>query len=487
MKFLFISPVESTFIGSFNIAYGIAPPLGLLYLGRILEDEGEKVDVLDFSAEEYSVEKLRRALSGVDVVGMSVVSPSIEKAQEIIQTVKEKDPEIPTIIGGPHCMILPDKALIETGADISVHGDGELVITDLKKMFLGEKTLSDIPGVFYKKDNVIKKGAPVKFLEKLDSIPFPARHLVKKYVYGRPWKPRIKGGEFTTIVTGRGCPYKCSFCSRGAVTFFQHRGRSTSDILDELRDIHSKGYKYVAFMDDSFLSNKKQAHMIFDTMIHEQLNMRIYITASRCDSADKELYQKMKRAGVIRIQFGLESGNQDVLDFYNKKTTVEKIRNAVTLSQKSGFVTCGTFILGAPFETYQHFDNTIEFAKSIPLDSVSFLPLRYMVGADLWNDAVDSGKITSDEYIITADSKRNLGQYTQQELLKYCKKANKAFYYRPNYLFNLLKYSLRKNDFSLPQIFISILASSIKRNLRFYRSNSLPKEQSQQENDTTVL
>lgn len=486
IKILLVSPVESSFIGNFNIAYGIAPPLGLLYLGRILEDDGEKVDVLDFSAEEYSAQKLRRALSSVDVVGMSVVSPSLEKAHEIIQIVKEKDPEIPTIIGGPHCMIFPEKALKETGADISVQGDGELVITELKKVFTGKKLLSEIPGVFYQKDNIIKKGAPVKFIKELDSVPFPARHLVKKYLYGKPWKPSIKKGEFTSIVTGRGCPFNCSFCSRGAVTFYQHRGRSTSGILDELRDIYVKGYKYIAFMDDSFLSNKKQAHVIFDTIISEQLDMKIYITASRCDSADKDLYQKMKRAGVIRIQFGLESGNQDVLDFYNKKTTVEKIREAVNLSQKSGFITCGTFILGAPFETYQHFDKTIEFAKSIPLDAISFLPLRYMAGADLWTDAVNNGKITSDEYIVIADSKRNLGKYTQKELLKYCKKANRAFYYRPNFVFNLLKYSLRKNDFSLPQIYISIIASSIKRSLSSLRSKSLDNIHTQQESDTVL-
>jgi anaerobic magnesium-protoporphyrin IX monomethyl ester cyclase len=421
---------------------------------------------------------------------MSVVSPSLEKAHEIIQIVKEKDPEIPTIIGGPHCMIFPEKSLKETGADISVQGDGELIITELIKAFTGKKSLSEIPGVYHNKDNIIKKGAPGKFLKELDSVPFPARHLVKKYIYGRPWKPRIKQGEFTSIVTGRGCPFNCSFCSRGAVTFHQHRARSTTGILNELRDIHAKGYKYVAFMDDSFLSNKKQAHAIFDTIINEKFEMGFYITAARCDSADKELFQKMKQAGVIRIQFGLESGNQAVLDFYNKKTTVEKIRDAVTLSQNSGFITCGTFILGAPFETHQHFDKTIAFAKSIPLEAISFLPLRYMVGADLWTDAVKSGKISSNEYIITADSKRKLGQYTQQDLITYCKKANRAFYYRPTYVFNLLKYSLQKNDFSLPQTFMSIYASTlktaIKRSIYFFRTQQKSLKEPRQESDTVL-
>jgi anaerobic magnesium-protoporphyrin IX monomethyl ester cyclase len=457
-----------------------------LYLGKILENDGDKVDVLDFSAEEFTPGKLQRALPSVDVVGMSVVSPSLEKAHEIIQIVKEKDSAIPTVIGGPHCMILPEKALRETGADICVHGDGECVITELKQVFLGKKNLSEIPGIYYKKENVIKKGAPEKFLKDLDSVPYPARHLVKQYVYGRAWKPRIKKGEFTSIITGRGCPFNCSFCSRGAVTFHQHRARSTPGILDELRGINEKGYKYVAFMDDSFLSNKKQAHAIFDGIINEQLGMKYYITAARCDSADKELYQKMKRAGVIRIQFGLESGNQDVLDFYNKKISVDKIRDAVTLSQHSGFITCGTFILGAPFETHEHFDKTIKFAQSIPLDSVSFLPLRYMVGADLWDEAVKNKKIRSNEYVITADSKRKLGRYTQQELSNYCKKASRAFYYRPTYVYHLLKYCLQKNDFSLPQIFISVYASMIKRSFSSLRVNQKNALHPLDESDTVL-
>jgi radical SAM superfamily enzyme YgiQ (UPF0313 family) len=195
--------------------------------------------------------------------------------------------------------------------------------------------------------------------------------------------------------------------------------------------------------------------------------MKFYITAARVDFADRELYSKMKEAGVVHIQFGLESGNQDVLDYYNKQITIEKIRNAVKLSHDIGFFTSGTFILGAPFETKQHFNNTIRFAKTLPLDSVSFLPLRYMAGSDLWSKAVDEGKIFADEYLVDAGSEKGLGLCTTQEIINFGKKAQQLFYLRPRFIINLLISSLRRNDFSFIKAYILLLFSFIKAHFKF--------------------
>jgi radical SAM superfamily enzyme YgiQ (UPF0313 family) len=228
-------------------------------------------------------------------------------------------------------------------------------------------------------------------------------------------------------------------------------------------------YRHVAFSDDCFPSNKKQAYEIFDAIINEQLDMKFYITAARVDFADKELYNKMKKAGVVHIQFGLESGNQDVLDFYNKNITIEKITNALNLSHDIGFFTSGTFILGAPFETRQHFNNTIRFAKNLPLDSVSFLPLRYMAGSDLWSNAVNEGTIFVDEYLVDAGSEKGLGLFTTKETIDFCKRAQRLFYLRPKFITNLLISSLKRNDFSFLKSYILILFSFIKAHFKFLK------------------
>lgn len=219
----------------------------------------------------------------------------------------------------------------------------------------------------------------------------------------------------------------------------------------------------MAFTDDCFLSNKKLAHAVFDEIIKNDLDVTFYITAARVDSADEELYKKLKKAGVVHIQFGLESGNQDVLDFYNKQTTLKQIRYAVNLSHRMGFFTAGTFIFGAPFETKYHFRNTVRFAKSLPLDSVSFLPLRYMVGSKLWSEAVNEGKIDEREYLVIAGAEYGLGWFTQKELIAYCKKAQASFYLRPMFIIKLIASSLRNDNIPFLQSYVSFLLEKIKR------------------------
>lgn len=398
---------------------------------------------------------------------MTVLSTSVNKSKTIIDIIKNNDPNLPVIIGGPHCIMYPKKSIEETGADISFSGEGENIIVDIKKALQGKINFNEIPGVYYKNKtkNIIEKGLDFKPIKNLDSIPFPARHLVKKYLYGKAYNPKIKHGEFTSIITSRGCPFDCSFCSRKIINFNIFRTRSTENILKEIREINNDGFKYLAIEDDSFLSNNKQAHTIFDAIIDEQIKMKYYITASRADSADRKLYKKMKKAGVVSIQFGLESGNQEMLDYYNKKTTVEKMKRAVILSHNAGFFTSGTFILGAPNETKEYLEKTVRFAKSLPLDTVSFLPLRYRAGTKMWNDAVKEGKIVPNEYEVHADLNRGLGRFTKQELLNYCTRAQRSFYLRPKYIVNLFKSSLEKNDFTLLHNFFSVNYSAFKENI----------------------
>jgi len=253
------------------------------------------------------------------------------------------------------------------------------------------------------------------------------------------------------------------------------RRRSTKNILEEIRNLSKMGYKYVSLADDSFIENKKQAIELFEGIIKEQYGMKFIITAARVNSADEELFKKMKKAGVTHIQFGLESGNQDVLDFYNKKITLDKIRYAVNLGHKMGFFTIGSFILGAPFETKEHFEKTIQFAKSLPIDSVSFLPLRYMAGSELWCGAVKDGKILEDEYMVQADSKRGLGHFAREKIIEYCSKANRDFYLRPNFVLRLFIKSLKNDELGFLQSYLALFFSNIKQSLSFMGLTSRSK------------
>jgi radical SAM superfamily enzyme YgiQ (UPF0313 family) len=463
MNFLLIyPPSEPFFIKNTRVFYGLSPPLGLLYVAKMLENDGDTVTILDFSAEPFDEHKLITASHLVDAVGITVLSSSFSEVKRLISLIRQQNPDIPILIGGPHCSLLPENALEETLADICIQSDGEAVIIDIKKALNSNKDFSEIPGVTFRTTTGIKRGHPVQLIHNLNTIPFPARHLVKHYVYGREYNPRLQAGEFTSIITSRGCPYKCRFCSRGSINMQRYRMRSCENILAELKEIQQQGYRHVAFADDCFPANTKQAYALFDAIINENLDLKFSVTASRVDLADKELYKKMRLAGVTHIQFGLESGNQDVLDFYHKNTTVETIKKAVYLSHETGFFTIGSFIFGAPFETKQYFIRTLSFAKSLPLDSVSFLPLRYMIGSELWNQAVNEGKISEREYLVPADKNRGTGMYTKDELFRYCMNAQRSFYGRPTFFVNLLKTSLHNNDMTYVQSYLSIVLSYIK-------------------------
>jgi radical SAM superfamily enzyme YgiQ (UPF0313 family) len=353
--------------------------------------------------------------------------------------------------------MFPAKSLEETGADISVMGDGENVVCEINKSYSGKLKLSEISGIFYKENNLIKTGKKTKLNENIDSFPFPARKLVKKYAYGKFYDPSIKTGEFTSIITSRGCPFQCRFCSRNSISMKNYRKRSIENVIIELKEIYEMGYSYVAFNDDCFLSNKKIAKKLFEKIMEEEIDLSFYITAARVDSADEDLYKILKIAGVKFIQFGLESGNQDILDFYRKKITLDEINYAVNLANNSGFFTAGSFIIGAPFETEKHIKKTIEFAKSLPLDSVSFLPLRYMAGSDLWIDAVRNGLIMDSEYIVDAGSERKLAVFSKREIYDFCLKAQRNFYFRPDFFIHLLKSSLKKSDPSFLKSYLAYL------------------------------
>ena len=434
------------------------PYIGLLYVAASLEDEGHKVVVIDYYNEEDPEKKIQKSLTSVDAVGFSVYTGNYTKLASIANTIKKINPKIPIIIGGPHCTFHPDKALLDVpAADISIEGEAELTIKEVVKALNGEKKLSEISGVYYRKNGVIKKGKPAKIIEDLDSVSFPARHLVEHYEYGKISGISFYKPKFTTIMTSRGCPFRCRFCTRHVATIKAYRERSVENVSKELEEINDK-YGSVMIVDDNFTANKKRVHKIMDWIIESGTELDLYVQGARVDSAERMLFQKMKKAGVKHIYFGIESGNQDVLDFYNKKTTIAQIRKAVNLSREMDFFTMGAFILGAPIETEHHIEKTMKFACSLPLDVVAFSPLCYQYGTDLWFEAVDQGIITQEDgYGIYPDKRRGLGNFTTEELVEFSKKAFERFYRRPTYIIQQIIRGIRRKNLSLLKIGLGYL------------------------------
>lgn len=450
MKFLLLRPglnrKTSFFMNQSNY-----PPLGLLYIGAALERDGHKVEIIDFCKETNAEKHLKKSLISSDVVGISICAGNHKSVLDITKIIKQMDPTIPIIIGGPDNIYFPERSLNDIpAANISVWGEGEQVIIDIARFLEGKKNLPEIPGIYYKEDNIIKKGKAIEIIKDLDSLDFPARHLTDKYEYGIRNNQYLFKPKFTSMETSRGCPYHCRFCMRpnNSIPGYGFRQRSAENVVKEIMEIN-RTYSSVVIVDDNFLANKKRAIDIFQKLIDNKTDIHLIIQGARVDSADPELYKKMKKANVRLISYGLESGNQDVLDYYNKNFTLDQVRRAIKLSRKMGFITLGTFILGAPIETEGHIKNTIKFAYSLPLDIALFIPLGYARGSPLWIDAVKDNKIKEDECNVTADSHRNLGNFTSDELTEKTYKIEKNFYLRPRYIFDQIYLSIRRRNFDL--------------------------------------
>lgn len=445
----FYPPPDDMSLTRENKTFSLAPPLGILYLAKIIEEEGHKVKIIDLRADFISEEKLQKELTGTDIIGVSIPSYSLYNSRLLCSWIKKYDSNVPIIIGGPHCSLYPKKSLQNINADISINGEGEKTITKVIKALARGKN-PRIPGVFYKDNqNDVQGLKGHNIIDNLNTLSFPSRHLVKNYDYGYFFGYKFFKGKTTAVLTSRGCPFKCKFCSRYITGMDNYRERSAENVIAEMEKIHDQGYKSVIIADDNFLVNRKRAHLIFDNLIRKKINLEMFIQGARIDSITEKLAEKMKQAGVTTIAFGIESGNQSILNFYNKQITLDQIKKTINLCNRIGFFTIGNFILGAPIEDNQHIKNTIHFARSLPLDFALFLILEYTAGAPLWKRAVKRGNIQKDEYRVTTDSNRGLGLLSLQELEEWQQKAYTKFYLNTNYLKRQLKNMLQKKDFSM--------------------------------------
>ncbi len=442
MHFLFIYlPRDGFFINRKTRC--LFPPLGAMYLSAVLEKEGHKATIIDLRAEGEKA--LRKFVLDADIVGITVETTSLNNCRKIIELIRQIDRDVPILIGGPHCNIVKEKALKELNADYEIVGEGEVSIAKIAKMLEGKEEERNIVGLCYLKNGKTYSNPPA-IVDNLDTLPFPAHHLVKKYNYGYIGGIKIFPGRFMSMITSRGCPFKCKFCSRSSLYFDKYRVRSPKNVLEEIKYLYEKGYKNIIFVDDNFLTDKKRVEEIMDGIIKEEIDMNFIIEGARVDSADYNLYRKMKEAGVKLITYGIESGNQEILDYYNKGITLEQIKYAINLADQMNFITIGNFILGAPIEDEKHIQNTIEFAKELPLDVASFFILEYIVGSELWNEAVKEGKIGVNEYIVESDASKGLGKLTRKRLEEMRRRANLQFYFRIKYaVHEILKFLRMKN------------------------------------------
>jgi len=417
-------------------------PMGLLYLATPLKQNGFEVRLLNLSLDRRFIEIPAHLLEWADLVGLSIPSYCRASAIQLVKRIKQYIPGLPVMVGGPDCILFPE---LFPGSDITVTGEAEGIIVDIANAVLHHSDLNSIPGLIIRGDDgTIKSTGDLYPIKELDQSGFPDRGLLS---YWDERKPNLESQKTlpksTELITSRGCPRHCRFCSRDALTYSNYRERSVENVTTELVQIADRGYEMVWVSDDNFTVNTARALKIFNILAELRLPLGLALSGW-VGSAGKELFKAARAAGVRIISFGLESGNQDVLDFYQKGITLEQIKTAVNLADECGLFTVGNFIIGAPVETKEHFAKTIVLAQELPLDSVNFKVLGYMAGSSLWKEQVVKGNISPDERNVFADKRRGLGNFTLEELKQVVAKSYQGFNSNPRRHIRLKKKMLEQ-------------------------------------------
>jgi radical SAM superfamily enzyme YgiQ (UPF0313 family) len=329
------------------------PPFGLMYIAAVLEKAGYPVEIVDLCFVPHN--KWREAIGKADVVGITVMSATLHIATEILHLAKHNNPQAIVVAGGAHASGRPYETLSE-GFDAVIAGEGEYTFLNLVKQIAEGKDFEKV---------TISPQVDV------NTLPFPARHLVNLKAYTR----KIAGESATTIITSRGCPYHCAFCEK-SVHGEGVRFRSIQSIIEEIEEVIGHyGIRNFKFEDDTFTLNRNRLYKLLDELKKLDIRFRCQGNA-RTDTYDD--FVRLYEAGCRQIIFGVESGSQHILDLVNKGVTVEQNQRAIINAKKAGLVVRANLMVGSPGETWETVEETIDFMwQTQPQQWIvtNFLPL----------------------------------------------------------------------------------------------------------------
>jgi len=360
------------------------PPLGLGYIAAYLKQHRISVALVDctYISEKEALERIKQ--SDPKIIGIYSMFSMKNKAIQLAKQLR-KNCEI-LIAGGPLPTSNPDAFL--DYFDVVAMGEGEETMLDIVRKTERNDDLWDVKGIKFhnKNSGKTRQTAPRGFIQNLDSIPFPSRELFDNEAYKDYYKQHF-GYTTTSLMTSRGCPFNCDFCSR-PVFGNQFRTRSAKNIVDEMDEVAALGYDRVWFADDCFTLNRKRLIAICDEIIKRRIKIG-WECLSRVDTIDPEIASKMKESGCIRVYFGIESGNDQVLKLMRKQITTKQAKKGVTTAKQAGIQVGAFFIVGYPNETNQTILDSIKFASSLPLDYLSFTLPYPIPGTPLYERVKD--------------------------------------------------------------------------------------------------
>ena len=339
------------------------PHAGLAYLGAYSLNEGYETIAIDAKYEEIKNDEVINRIihAKPDVLAFTVRTPDVKECEKIAVIVRQKYPFTKILVGGAHVTGLKERVLAECNSfDIGVIGEGEETFIELLSSFTNNSIeLKRINGIVYRDNGKIISTPRREYIKNLDTLLFPAWQL-------------FPGGTDLPLFSSRGCPFSCSFCQR--VMGQKVRTMSPARLISEMeRNINDFNSTFFQIEDEIFGLNKKWINEVLDIMIKKEICKKVkWFANSRVNIANLEIYKKMKQAGCVGLGFGIESGNQKILNSVNKGMKLEQAINAIKIAKEAELRTCAFFILGHPYETKNTIRDTINFACKLNPSSVAF-------------------------------------------------------------------------------------------------------------------
>lgn len=434
-------------------------PLGLAYIAAVLEKENYYVRILDALALGVNrIEKghgwLRCGLGDdeikgyvknfdPDVVGISsMFTAYAQDVHNCARIVKEFNPDIPVVVGGAHASVNPEM-ILDRNIDIVVKGEGEITLLELVNNLENEKTIFKIPGTVVRKKDKIFYNPKRPYIKDLDSLPFPARHLLPMEVYmehSEQYGEYIMRQPSLALITSRGCPRRCVFCSIHSVWGHTWRGRSAKNVVNEIEFLINRyRAREIAFLDDNLTLNKKRTMETCEEIIKRELDIK-WCTPNGVAlwALDKQVIKKMKESGCYRLTFGIESGSRETQKFIGKIINLDHARSLIKYANKIGLWTVCTFIIGFPYEKRDSIIDSIEYAINSDTDFALFYILGPFPGTPVYEIFKREGLLSKNNqnwgYILGGGG-CNTKFFTAEELRKWQAKAQSDFLKRRIYSF----------------------------------------------------
>lgn len=400
------------------------PPLGLAYIAALLTDSHD-LRIVDFNIQKPGWK--RYPFEGFDVVGISADTARYTVAMKIARRAKAAGATV--VLGGPHVSFFDEDALRSGAVDYVIRNEGEHSFRSLVRHLSGEIPLDEVTGLSCIVGEKIMRTPPAPFIVDLDSLPMPARELLPL----RRYKEKIDGRPMTTIITSRGCPFNCNFCSSSQFSGVRWRPRSVDAVMAEIDLVYRKyDYRAINFIDDNFTLNPKRAIEIAERIIAGGYDL-YWEAMSHVETVVKhpEMIETMARAGLRWMFLGFESGSQEILNEYGKKSSLEDARRAVDILHANGVKIIGAFILGALGDSDRTMRETIALAKSLNPSRAQFSLLTPYPGTKLF-ERVKEKLLTHDwEMYSGLHPTIRLDKITPQRLNRFLFKAYAGFYLRP--------------------------------------------------------